>query len=333
MKKLHFLFASFVLLQSCARVSPFSSNSVPSPPDYSNLANWAALPDRIDLADRTPGPEFPDLQATNEVDVFFLHPTLYMEKSAKAWNASMDDAGQNKKVDESTILFQASAFNGAGKVYAPRYRQAHYRSFFTQDKASAKQALEIAYADMKAAFEFYLKNYNQNRPIIIAAHSQGTLHAKRLIAEFFDGKPLGNKLVVAYLVGWPIHKNTFKNIQPCLTPEQTGCMCSWRSFKYGHQPKNIVLGDSILVTNPLTWTCDPATADKSLNDGMLVRDMDKLYPKLADATIHKGILWVHKPKFPGSFFFRRKNYHIADYNLFYMNIRKNARHRVDLFWK
>ncbi len=318
---------------SCAPVRPFLSNSVPPAPDYSKNSCWAALPTQKDPADRSPSPAFPDLQATAQVDVFFLHPTIYLDSSKKAWNASLEDTKLNKKVDESTILFQASAFNGAGRIYAPRYRQAHYRSFFTEDKASADQALEIAYEDLKAAFEFYLKNFNQNRPIIIASHSQGTLHAMRLLHEYFDKKPFGNKLVVAYLVGWPIKKDEFKGIPPCEKPEQTGCFCTWRSYLHGYLPGGVLLGDSIAVTNPLTWVSNAEPADKSLNEGMIGKNFEQVLPQRADAQVHNGVLWVNKPKFPGSFFFRSKNYHIADYNLFYVNIRKNAQHRVDMFWK
>ncbi|MBI5915816.1 MAG: DUF3089 domain-containing protein [Bacteroidetes bacterium] len=333
MKSIIFVCLALILLQSCASVRPFSSNSVPSPPDYSNPDNWAALPTVSDMADRTPGTGFQDLQATAQVDVFFMHPTIFTEKSDKSWNASLTDNELNQDVDESTILFQASAFNGAGRVYAPRYRQAHYRCYFSKDKASSEQALELAYQDMKAAFEYYLQHYNQGRPIILAAHSQGTQHGKRLLAEFFDEKPLKNKLVTAYLVGWPILRDTYKTLPPCETPDQTGCICSWRSFIYGYQPRIPTLGDNFLVTNPLTWTTDKTPAPKTLNEGTVLRDLEKVYPQIADAQAHDGILWVHKPKFPGSFFFRLKNYHIADYNLFYVNVRKNAQRRVDAFWK
>lgn len=321
------------VLAACSSPQPFLTNSVPPAPDYSKNSCWAALPTKDDPADRTPGPEFQNLQNEAQVDVFFLHPTIFLDKKAKDWNASLDDTKLNKKVDESTMLYQASVFNGAGRVYAPRYRQAHYRSFFTKDKESAKRALDLAYEDVKTAFEFYLKNYNQGRPIIIASHSQGTLHAKRLMKDFFDKKPLRNKLVVAYLVGWPILKNEFSSIPPCDNPEQTGCFCTWRSYKYGYTPRNAMVGDSIAVTNPLTWRTDETLAIASLNEGMIARDFEKVLPHRADAQVHDGLLWVHKPKFPGSLFFQRKSYHIADYNLFYVNLRKNAQRRVDLFWK
>jgi hypothetical protein len=333
MKDLIALFIACFLFHACAvKPGAFSSTTMPPAPDYSKNESWAALPTRPDNADRTPDPKLPNLQADAQVDVFFLHPTLFWNKS-KDWNGDVGDAKLNQKTDESTILFQASAFNEAGRVYAPRYRQAHYRSFFTADTLSAKQALDLAYADLKAAFEYYLAHYNQGRPIIIAAHSQGALHAIRLLREFFDGKVLKNKLVAAYIVGWPVRKNAFKTIPPCESPDQTGCFCSWRSLRHGHLPKKSPQGDSIFVVNPLTWKTGSELADKSLNEGTVLSKFEKVYPKIADAQIHQGFLWVHKPKFPGSVFFTRKDYHIADYNLFYVNVRKNAVRRVGAFWK
>jgi hypothetical protein len=43
---------------------------------------------------------------------------------------------------------------------------------------------------VKTAFLYYLQHYNNGRPIIIASHSQGATHGKRLLKEFFDGKEL-----------------------------------------------------------------------------------------------------------------------------------------------
>jgi hypothetical protein len=323
-----------LLLGGCA-VQPdtYSPTTVPPAPDYAKNESWAALPQRHDNADRTPDSGMRDEQDGAQADVFFLHPTIYWDKSARPWNASIDDQRLNEKADKTTILFQASAFNSAGRVFAPRYRQAHIRSFRSKDKQSARQALDLAYEDIRTAFAYYLAHYNQGRPIILAAHSQGALHGYRLVEELFEGQPLRQQLVVAYLVGWPVLKNGLKTIGYCKTPEETGCICSWRSFKYGYTPGNYLLGDSIVVTNPLTWSEAAPAAPKSANEGMLARKFGKLYPGRADASAVNGMLWVHKPRFPGSLFFTRRNYHIADYNLFYVNIRNNARRRVEAFWK
>ncbi|TAK41333.1 MAG: DUF3089 domain-containing protein [Saprospiraceae bacterium] len=331
MKNLLFLMLSLALLQGCqVRPAAYTSVAVPPPPDYSNPESWAALPGKIDPADRTPDTAFTDEQATASADVFFLHPTTFTYKS-KGWNGATGDDKLNKKTDESTILHQASIFNGAGRVYAPRYRQAHLRSYFTDDKASASEAFDLAYEDLKAAFEYYLAHYNQGRPIIIASHSQGTQHALRLIKEFFDDKPLRQQLVAAYLLGWPIPENALKSIPPCESPDQTGCFCSWRSYKYGHSPRNFPLGDTISVVNPLLWTTSQEQAPKSLNMGTVLSKYEKPYPQIADAKIENGLLWVHKPKFPGSFLLTRKNYHVADFNFFWVNVRMNAQLRVVAF--
>ncbi len=297
--------------------------------DYGNLTHWAAHPDKRDNADLIPGSDAL-AQDKLEADVFFIHPTIYKEKGKNLpWNPNIKDSVLNTQVDNSTIKFQASAFNAAGRVFAPRYRQAHLRSFHSDDKASAKKAFAIAYADVKNAFEHYLKYYNNGRPVIIASHSQGTTHAAPLIKEFFDGTPLQQQLVAAYLIGMPVTKEYFKTIWPCESADGLNCTISWRTFKQGYVPDDRPLGDSILVTNPLSWKIDTTYVAKTKNKGAVFRDFDKVLPRRVDAQVHNGILWANKPRFPWSFLLRRKNYHIADINFYYVNIRENAKHRVE----
>lgn len=324
-------------LTSCSKkilspISKFDSDKTTSPPDYSSDAYWSALPTTTDMADITP-PGMTNNQATAAADVFFLYPTIYYsEKSDDQWNAPVDDPAFNKRVDESTIKYQASIFNGAGKVYAPRYRQAHINAYGEKDKVMAKQIFDFAYEDLKNAFEYYLEHYNQGRPIIIAAHSQGTTHGIRLVKDYFDGKPLQEQLIAAYLVGIPVAKNQYENIPVCETAKQTGCFCTWRTFKDGHMPESFVSPD-IAVTNPLTWKTSTERAPKELNTGGVLKNINKVKKKLTTAQIvaTKGILWAAKPKFFGSIFLRTKNYHIADYNFYYNNVRENAIDRVEAF--
>ena len=334
---LYFIFVIFIFISCNSRPKGiFTSKNTAIPVDYSNADNWAALPDKKDQADRTPHRDLADLQKDAKADVFFLHPTTYTRKRGNTnWNGTVNDSDLNQTTDDGTILNQASVFNGAGKVYAPRYRQAHIQYYYTKkDSASAIKAFEVAYQDVKSAFEYYLKHYNNGRPIIIASHSQGTNHAETLLKEFFDGKPLQDKLVAAYLVGMPIERDAFQNIKVCETPEQSNCFCSWRTFKHGSFPKDHQPNNNIAVTNPLTWTTDETYASAALNQGTVLHKFEKYYTKqLVDAQIKDGVLWVHKPKFKGSVFLITKNYHIADYNLFYTNVRHNAMLRLGIFLK
>jgi len=69
-------------------------------------------------------------------------------------------------------------------------RQANLKAFHTLDRSAADKAFDLAYEDIKTAFEFYLKNHSHGRPIIIASHGQGTLYPRKLLKEFFENKML-----------------------------------------------------------------------------------------------------------------------------------------------
>jgi hypothetical protein len=332
-------FMLLLLLASCKSIpqGTFVPEKEEVSPDYSNLDNWAATPMTEDKADMTPGNNYQNLQDDAEVDVFFIHPTSYTkERGNTDWNAAIADKEINKKTDEGTIQFQASVFNGVSKIYAPRYRQAHIYAYFTEDdpqeKLNAKKAFNLAYSDVAASFKYYLDNWNEGRPIIIASHSQGTTHALRLIKEYFEGQPLMDKLVAAYLVGMPVRKSTFPTLQPCQDADETGCFVTWRSYQRGFLPKWHESGSDIVVTNPLSWKTDTAYVGAEQNKGTLLFNFEKgVKPGIADAQIYEDHLWVNKPKFRGSVFLTIKNYHFADYNLFYADIRQNAKDRVSAF--
>lgn len=331
----YFIFGCLFFTLSCASSrpkTPFKETSY-EVVDYSNANNWAALPSKKDLSDETPE-KLPLPSEPYTIDVFFVYPTIYYGGRGKdvPWNADINDKKLNKRIDESTILFQASAFNQVGNVYVPRYRQAHLSAYFSKDKASAHKAFELAYSDVKHAFQYFIEHYNHNKPFIIASHSQGTQHAERLLEELVDKTNLKNRLVAAYLIGMPIRKNRYENIRPCADSLDTGCYVSWRTFKNGYDPAYLRESD-IQVTNPLSWTSDTTYIAKEKNPGTILKDFYDAKYGIVDAKIHKNILWANKPKFKGSIFFTRKNFHIADINFYYFSIRNNAKTRAGMFWK
>ena len=336
-----FVFA--VLLASCSSkyhkfVSNYTFTNPSGTPDYSNLDYWAAHPYKKDPSDSVPLPLREGYQPDSTVDVFFVYPTTYTDKQKSlGWNAPVDNAELNAKTDYSTILYQASVFNEAGQVFSPRYRQANFYCYFPktkEDTTLALAAFELAYEDVKTAFLYYLQHYNNGKPVIIASHSQGTTHTKRLLKEFFDGKELQNRLVAAYLAGMQVEPDYFRTIQPCNTPAQTGCFCSWRTYREGYQPDYVLSEkDTAVVTNPLTWDKGKPKAERFDNPGGLLLNFNKLVKHVTNAKINCGVLWTEKPHFFGNLLFTTKNYHVADINLFYKSIRDNVKLRVVAFRK
>jgi hypothetical protein len=335
--RLLLLVFSLGMLVSCNRYKAYQSHysfkSQDGRPDYSQLDYWAAHPAKQDPSDSIPLALAGNV-IDSTVDVFFLHPTTLTKTKNKQANAVIDDPYINAKTDYSTILYQASVFNSECRVFAPRYRQAHISNFFSTDSAKALQSFRIAYEDIKAAFEYYVQHFNNGRPIIIAAHSQGSKLAAWLLKDYFENKPLYNKLVVAYLTGWPIRKDYFTWLKPCEDSLQTGCFCSWRTLRKGYIPSYLRdEKEEVHATNPLLWVTNETYAPKQLNRGSVLTKFNKVYTHVTDAQLNNGLLFVKKPKFPWGFLYFTKNYHIGDINLFYINIRENVRRRIGMFWK
>lgn len=308
-------------------------NKVPSPPDYSQLAYWVAHPEQKDMADVVPGRgELVDYQASAEVDVFFIYPTIHSKKQQKnaPWFADVTDEKLNKRIANSTIKNQATVFNSSCKVYAPLYRQAHLAVYYQDSLALKVEALEFAYGDVREAFRYYMKHWNDGRPVVIASHSQGTTHAVKLLREFFDEKPLADQLVAAYLVGMPLSRGSFNALPICESAEETGCWVSWNTFLSGYYPPNhgFWYNDALSV-NPLSWKTDSTHISFGANKGGVLRNYKKLVQGVSDAKNQDGMLWIHKPRFFGNFLLNWQSFHKVDYNLFYMNIRENVEQRVE----
>ncbi len=298
----------------------FSASASPTPPDYSKEESWAVLPSlwNNSLQEVVGKPE------SKIADVFFIYPTLFTDKKEADWNADIFDKATRDNVIEKAVVYQASAWVKAANLYVPFYRQAHYRIFVDPYSKQGKQAGVLAYSDVKRAFKYYLDHYNNGKPIIIASHSQGTIHAKRLLKEFFDGKPLQRNLIAAYLIGSKILEEEFEELKVLNDKEATGGFISWNTYKKNNLPKNYEKWyKGGVVTNPITWDSKEIGV-RVLHKGVLASDK-KIYPQSLSVQKTDGILWSSVPKIKKRFLLSFiKNYHFADINLFWKDIQENA---------
>ena len=290
--------------------------------DYSSTNNWAVLPGN-----------YPDnikdyfvQNPQDSIDVFYVYPTLIVSDKDKRWNVPINDSVQIKKVLNTAVRFQASAWGSSGSLYVPYYRQAHLRSYNNLENGGTT-ALLLAYSDVKAAFEYYLKHFNHGRGIILAGHSQGSTHISYLLKDFFDGKPLQKQLVAAYIPGVGLDKNQFKTIPFMENPNQTGGFVTWNTFKKKFDKKNYKWYKGKVVINPVTWDTT-AIAKRELHKGFLYSN-GKMYTKSFDTHTDNGVIWISTPHFPYRYLaFTLRNYHVGDVNLFWEDIRENSLLRV-----
>jgi hypothetical protein len=197
---------------------------------YDDPQMWIARPGlgARDRARWLPPEHKPDA-APLPAAVFFIHPTSYLAKAQ--WNAPLDDA-ESRDLAATFVRGMASAFNASPDVWAPRYRQAAFGAFLTDDPQSA-EAFDLAYRDVLLAFDAFLAGIAQNQPIVLAGHSQGSLHLKRLLRDRVAGTPLARRIAAAYVIGWPVslaHDLPAMGLPACERPDQAGCVVSWLSF-------------------------------------------------------------------------------------------------------
>ena len=318
-------------------------------PDYRQTASWLARPGlRDDPARWLPPGSQPN--PAPRAEVFYIPPTTYLDHDR--WNAPIDDKASNERL----LLFgrsQASAFNGVGDVWAPRYRQATFGAFLAATDPRSAQAIDFAYRDVARAFDAFLASAPADRPIILAGHSQGSLHLLRLLREKVAGKPVARRIVAIYAVGWPISTTAdlpALGFPACRTAEQARCILSWQSYAEPADPRLVQAyfsasrgyaglsrkGTTMLCVNPLTGT-EGGAARASANKGALVPRANlsgvDVTPGLVPARCTpQGLLSLGpEPAGFGSYVLPGNNYHVFDYALFWANIRDDAARRLQTF--
>lgn len=264
-----------------ARQAPaFAEQPPPAALDYAKRESWAAFAGKGVGA--APAPGAVASGKDERIDVFYVHPTTF--RSAERWNGDPADAALNAWTDASATARQASAV--AGRLFAPRYRQASTMALFKMDGGGDK-AFDLAYGDVERAFDWYLAHENKGRPFVLIGHSQGGSHVARLVERRIDGKPLQKQLVAAYAIGFNLAEGdfplTYKTVPVCAKPDQTRCLAQWNSVlpsldlasvaKVSEQRFVARQGDApgktTLCVNPLTFDLARPSADASASLGAI----------------------------------------------------------------
>jgi hypothetical protein len=362
--------AGYKLIES--RMLPkgvFAEITPPQAPEYSDQAYWFAHLDIQDTSDLIPANANVSADLANKpVDVFFIHSTGYVGPGG--WNSNMAHENSETQSLQYMLSSMASAFNGCCHIYAPNYRQAHLAAFISDDTTSSYAALDLAYGDVERAFDYFITNINNGRPFMIVAHSQGTLHGLRLIANRIDKTALREQLVAAYTIGYapPLNmfERTFTNIGLCESAEQINCIVSYDTFGeggamsaglrhwYAQGWETTKIGNTACV-NPLSWTTSTQIASADLHKGafpvkfkrtpmymLLAKNPEYVFETLPDLTPNlswakcdeSGALHIaeqHDNAFSNHSGSADKNYHLLDYSLFYGNIRHNAIERSNAY--
>ncbi|MEA4894637.1 MAG: DUF3089 domain-containing protein, partial [Oscillospiraceae bacterium] len=325
------------LLVKSGLINPPESDSENITSDYSKTDNWLTLPDTTD----------------HDVDVFYLYPTTYYRLSSDDPVVCEIDNILMRKNAVSAYKRQATAFSTVGNIYAPYYRQP---DAVTTLSISGKEKDELlggaTKEDIFAAFDYYIKHYNNGRPYILAGHSLGSNMLLYLLSEYMQEHPdVYARMVAAYVIGYSVTEDYLAenpHLKFAESANDTGVIISYNTQAEMVDGTNPVILDGALVINPITWTRDSTTAgaDKNLGsimlnqDGSVVLDENgefKQVMNFADATVdsEKGALICSTVDVStwgrGNAVFPNGVFHSFDYPFYYYNIRENAANRAERF--
>ena len=344
----------------------FDETRIPEEPDYSQDHYWAALPTISSVADLFPkelGKE--DIQ--KEVDCFFIHPTGFFLKD---WNFNISKETSTFQRTELMLATQASIFNEVSNIYAPEYRQATFAAIATNLEQNSINSLELAYQDVKNSFSYYVENLAEDRPFILSSHSQGSLHAQRLLSEECFKTYFDKNLIVAYLIGYPLEQDylDYHNYKISSSENQIKAVIQFQSvgegikrerLKYwmydgsGYSLQSI---KKLATTNPISWDSS-LDWHKSEFDSLVMPKISgtsvlmDYYRAESNESYIKEIWLPSDQEFSarisddgyleakGSTIDRilgkvigwDKDLHVWDYQIFWNHIRKNVKKRVDTF--
>ncbi len=302
------------------------TTQIPDTSTYAQSANWLSLPLSID----------------KPVDVFYLYPSTLIASDPNDPNAPPEictiDNTSMRQGAATAFEKQATAFQPSANIYAPYYRQLALS--LTMPSSEREQIVSgIPTSDATEAFDYYIKHYNNGRPFILAAHSQGANILSYMLAGYLKNNPLVYKrMIAAYVIGYYVTEDYLaKNphLKFAEGPDDTGVIISYNTEAPDvDNTKNILYQGPALVINPITWTKDETVATTDRGLGSLMPDPNGVYvpvPQYADACVNKTLGVLICTTADESTIGVGGIYHSFDYPFYYFNLRQNADDRINVF--
>ena len=292
--------------------------------DYAQSENWAYYAEG----------------AGKNADLFLICPTVDMGKNGN-FNMSLDDT-DTKESFVGALNMERGIYENSATMYAPYYRQMTF-PVYSMTEEEMKPYLDMAYRDVAAAFEYYMKNCNNGRPLILAGFSQGSQLLLMLLKEYFDDPACSDRLVAAYCIGWRVTQEDlakYPHLKMAQGEDDTGVIISFNSEAEGIEESIMVpKGVKTLGINPLNWKTDSTPADKTLNAGACFTkysgEIKKEIPELTGAYLDesRGTLRVTDidPAEYSNSLFPDGVYHLYDYQFFYRNLQENVAVRLNRY--
>ncbi len=253
------LYSIVFLASSCDTDTPTTvAEYVPPVTDYTNNEMWVTYAY--------------DTQGTG-ADVFYVPSTWeydYIAANGKPCHYA-DPSLASHRADMKIEMDQVAAYMAEGNnFYSPYYRHISLNSWATLNEDTINRRYhDVAFVDVRNAFNYFISQRDNNRPFILAGFSQGG----KSVVELLKILPteLRDKMVAAYVMGYKITPDDI-SVAPWIKAAQSaydiGVTISYNSVSDVKYIKPVVAAPTVMCINPVNWRTDDSPA--ILNDTITV---------------------------------------------------------------
>ena len=256
MKKLTLLFCFVAILSSCKNDQSLKNTAyIPPAPDYSQNNMWFTILDNDQSG----------------VDVFYIPSTWEFDWFTKdSVVCHYADITNQQHLDNMSIEMRkvADYMADGNRLYSPFYRHITLDTWATlnEDTIQARYN-KVPFNDVQQAFNYFLNNFNQQRPFILAGFSQGGKSVVELMKIMPDEAK--NRMVAAYVLGYKVTADDIAAapwIRAAKDSIDTGVTICYNSVSDVKYTKDILCKDNVMCINPVNWRTDgtPATLQDTI---------------------------------------------------------------------
>ena len=282
--------ASSLTVSSCRGNSGGTDTFIPAVPDWSDAAAWYISQPSGDNAPAT--------------DIFYILPTCIWD-----WTAA---DGQTCRYSDYTRT-----------DHIAYYRQISL-NVWMDGEAAVEELFPLSMEDVSAAFDYYLDNYNEGRPFVLAGFSQGGKAVVELVKHL--PAPAYKRMVAAYAIGYRVSDEElaqYPQLRPAVDSTGTGTIICYNSVATP-EAACAVLSPSDICINPVNWTTGATPAE--LNDSVTVT-VDTDHHLLIVDGLDPEQYWL--PSLAPMF--SKGNFHLQELTLYQDHLRRNTALRVQNF--
>lgn len=255
---------SFLLLTACACTGeplPAADEErvyVPLAPDYTDACMWHTIKN--------------DSDGTG-ADVFYIPSTWEFDWTTQdgAVCHYADPSRADHRADMSIEIEGVAEYMADGNnFYSPFYRHITLDSWATLNEDTINRRYhDVAFEDIRNAFDRYIQEYSEGRPFILAGFSQGgksVVELTKILAP-----EIRKNMVAAYVMGYKVTPDDIAShpyIKAASGSLDTGVVICYNSVSDVKYTKPIVAAPNAMCINPVNWRTD--TTPAILNDTITV---------------------------------------------------------------